>query len=249
MATVNHYFQSGRYIGRNSEQNLYEDLIIESMKIYGLEVYYVPRKSFNQDNILTEDPLNTYEHAYPIEMYMENVGGFEGDGELLTKFGLEIRDNANFIVSRRRWNQVVGSKGQSVLEARPAEGDVIYFPLTKSFFEIRKVDGQTPFYQLGKLYVYKMSCELMQFSNERFNTGIYEIDNPADYSDQTVDNYEVLLETGDSFLMESQALTPLILETYENKNIQLNVDNELFDEDINNILDFSDRNPFGEIYR
>ena len=89
MATVNHYFQSGKTIGRTSEHNLYEDLIIESMKIYGFEVYYIPRKSFDQDPVFTEDPLNTYEHAYPIEMYMEDIMGYTGQGDFLTKFGLE----------------------------------------------------------------------------------------------------------------------------------------------------------------
>ena len=151
MATVNRYFQSGKTIGRASEQNLYEDLIIESMRIYGFEVYYLPRKVYNQDNILTEDPYNSYENAYPIEMYMENLEGFAGEDELVTKFGLEIRDQANFIVSRRRWVDTVGSTGTTVLSQRPAEGDIIYFPLTQSFFEIRKVDSQTPYFQAGKL--------------------------------------------------------------------------------------------------
>ena len=249
MPTVNHYFQSGRSIGNRSEQLLYEDLIIESMKIYGFEVYYIPRKPNNQDIILTEDPLNTYEFAYPIEMYMENIGGFEGEGELLTKFGLEIRDTANFIVARRRWQSVVGSQNQTVLAERPAEGDVIYFPLTKSYFEIRKVDGQTPFYQVGKLYIYKMNCELMQFSNEVFNTGIEEIDTTIDTLNFTVDNFELLQENGDTLLLEFETLTPMILENYSDNNDLLDIDNDKFDINIDNVLDFTERNPFGEVYR
>lgn len=249
MATVNHFFQSGRTIGRSSEQNLYEDLIIESMRIYGFEVYYIPRKSFNEDTVLTEDPLNYYENAYPIEMYMENIGGFEGDGELLTKFGIEIRDVANFIVSRRRWGETVGNTGNSVLADRPAEGDVIYFPLTKSFFEIRKVEAQNPFFQLGKLYTFKMNCELMQFSSERFDTGIDEIDDIADSLTQTIDNYEFLLETGDSLLQETNKLTPIILEDFEDIDEKLDIDNGQFELEVDNVLDFSERNPFGEPYR
>lgn len=249
MTTVNQYFQQGRSIGRTSEQNLYEDLIIESMQIYGFELYYIPRKAFNPDIILTEDPLSTYENAYPIEMYMENVGGFEGEGELLTKFGLEIRDTANFIVSRRRWSQIVGSQGQTILPTRPAEGDLIYFPLTKAYFEIRKVDGQTPFFQVGKLYVFKLICELMQFSNERINTGIEEIDTPFDTFNQTVDNFAFLQENGDEFLLESRAITPLVLENYVLQDDLIDADNEKFDVNIENILDFSERNPFGEAYR
>lgn len=249
MPTVNHYFQSGRTIGNRSEQNLYEDLIIETMKIYGFEVFYIPRKPNNKDIIFTEDPLNSYEFAYPIEMYMENIGGFEGEGELLTKFGLEIRDTANFIVSRRRWQTVVGDKGQTVLSNRPAEGDVIYFPLTKSYFEIRKVDGQTPFYQVGKLYIYKMSCELMQFSNEIFKTGVEEIDSTIGALSNTVDKYEVLQEVGESVLQETNAPTPLVLEDYVDNSDLLNINNDKFDVDIDKVLDFSEKNPFGEVYK
>lgn len=249
MATVNHYFQSGRSIGRSSEQTLYEDLIIESMKIYGLEVYYIPRKSFNEDKIFTEDPLNTFEHAYPIEMYMESVMGFEGEGELLTKFGVEVRDTANFIVARRRWDQLIGSKGQTVLTNRPAGGDLIYFPMTKSYFEIRKVDSLSPFFQVGKLYTYKMQCELMQFSNERINTGIEEIDRVFDQLNQTVDNFELLQETGDSLVLETNEITPVIQESFTQSNDIVDADNDKFDVGIENILDFSERNPFGEAYR
>lgn len=249
MATVNHYFQSGKTIGRLSEQNLYEDLIIESMKIYGFEIYYVPRKAFDEDKILTEDYLNSYEHAYPLEVYMENVGGFQGDGELLTKFGLEVRDSATFIVSKRRWIQTVGDTGNSVLENRPAEGDVIYFPLTKSFFEIRKVDSQNPFFQLGKLYIFRLSCELMQYSNEIFDTGVPEIDSVVDQLSQTVDNYEFLLESDDTLSLETYELSPLILEEYENLNAITDTENDLFDREASDVLDFSDKNPFGEVFR
>jgi hypothetical protein len=249
MPTVNHYFQSGRTIGNRSEQNLYEDLIIEAMKIYGFEVFYIPRKPNNKDIIFTEDPLNSYEFAYPIEMYMENIGGFEGEGELLTKFGLEIRDTANFIVSRRRWKTIVGDEGQTVLSNRPAEGDVIYFPLTKSYFEIRKVDGQTPFYQVGKLYIYKMSCELMQFSNEIFKTGVEEIDSTIGALSNTVDKYEVLQEAGNPVLQETYEPTPLVLEDYADNSDLLNINNDKFDVDIDKVLDFSEKNPFGEVYK
>lgn len=248
MATVNHYFQSGKTIGRPSEQNLYEDLIIESMKIYGFETFYIPRKSFNEDKIFTEDPLNTYDHAYPLEMYMENIGGFEGDGELLTKFGIEVRDTANFIVSRRRWQQVVGDAGNSVLQ-RPAEGDIIFFPLNKAYFEIRTVEGNKPFYQVGKLYIYRMYCELVQFSNERFNTGIAEIDRTLDVLNQTVDNFEFLQENGNSLLLETNIPTPLVLEDFTSLNKLTGTDNELFDIEAEGVLDFSERNPFGEVYR
>ena len=249
MATVNHYFQSGIPIGRASEQNLYEDLIIECLQIYGFELYYIPRTSFNEDRILVEDPLNHYENAYPIEMYLENTNGFEGEGDLLTRFGVELRDTASFVVSRRRWDKEVGSKGQTVLAARPAEGDVLYFPLTKSYFEIRKVEGDTPFYQLGKLYVFRMQCELMQFSSEAFNTGVDEIDTYTDSIDQNLNNFEFLTEDGDSMLLEYTTSTPMLLESFSVTAVDAGSRNEDFDTNIEEILDFTEKNPFGEVFK
>jgi hypothetical protein len=250
MATVNPYFQSGVPMGRVSEQNLYEDLVIECLKIYGFELYYLPRKAFNEDRILGEDPLNNYEHAYPIEMYLESNTGFEGQGEFLSKFGVQTVESANFVVSRKRWLEVAGSTGNTVLALRPAEGDLLYFPLTKSYFEIRKVEGDKPFYQVGKLYVYKMTCELMQFSSEVINTGIPEIDTYPDIVNEDIQNFEVTQEDGSELLFEYNTETPIILESYT----LLHSDdgaarNEDFDTNITDILDFSERNPFGEVFK
>lgn len=247
MAT-NFYFQSGIPMGRRSESILMEDLIIECLKIYGFDTYYIPRKEKNEDLILNEDVLNTYTFAQPLEMYLENVDGFGGDGELLTKFGLEIRDTATFIVSRRRWDNVIGQFGDTILTNRPAEGDIIYFPLTKSFFEIKKVEARDPFFQVGQLYVYKLYCELMQYSSERFDTGIDEIDNLTTEVGQDIQNYEILLENNYKFLLEYETASVLIREEYETVDIDKIADNEYFDQGINDILDFTDRNPFGEVY-
>jgi hypothetical protein len=248
MATVNPYFQSGKTIGRSSEQNIYEDLVIESMKIYGWEVYYLPRRPSNPDLILTEDPSNYYDKAYAIEMYLEEVNGFTGDDELISKFGLEIRNTANFVVARRRWEEVIGNRKVTVLP-RPCEGDIIYFPKTQSFFEIRKVDSQTPFFQLGKLYTFKMNCELMQFSHEVIRTGVEEIDNLANSFGNKMSEYEILLETGDSLLLEVHEMTPMVNESYSTLNDIAGGDNELFTQEVDNVLDFSERNPFGEVYK
>ena len=251
MTTVNPYFQSGSTIGRTSEQNLYEDLMIESMKIYGFEVYYLPRKSNSLDSILSEDPLNTFDYAFPIEMYLENTMGFQGDGELMSKFGLEIRDQGTFIVSRKRWTSVIGSQDVTILP-RPAEGDIIFFPKSKSFFEIRKVESHEPFYQVGKLYVYKMMCELYQFSNERFNTGVYEIDSLTADATLDIEDHQLLLETGDALLFETNALTPIILEDYSlssDGHVQIGSQNEAFTNEAKDVLDFSERNPFGEVFQ
>jgi hypothetical protein len=245
MAT-NFYFQSGIPGGRSSEQLLMEDIIIECLKIYGFDTYYIPRKSVNEDDILGEDVLNKYSSAYPLEMYMQNVTGFEGDGDLLTKFGVEFRDTATFIVSRRRWDEVIARSGDAVLTTRPAEGDIIYFPLTKAFFEIKRVESTDPFFQVGKLYVYKLQCELMQYSSEVFDTGVSEIDSIASGDSLDINAFNLLLESGDRALLEEYSPAGIILQSYNLGTILPNVDNEDFRSEIS-VLDFSERNPFGEI--
>lgn len=241
------YFQSGIPGGRRTEQNVIEDLILEAIRIYGFDTYYIPRESQNEDLILNEDTIQKYTQAYPIEMYFENVDGFDGEGELLTKFGLEIRNTATLVVARRRWEDSIGANANTVLPNRPAEGDVIYFPLTKSFFEIKRVDATDPFFQLGKLYVYKLQCELMQYSSEVFDTGIDEIDDIVTDFGQDMQNYEVLMEDGYKLMLEYESPSVLILDDYKAVNIDKNADNEYFDEEGLDILDFTERNPFGEV--
>ena len=159
-----------------SEQNLYEDLIIESLGIYGQDVYYIPRTLVNRDNILGEDPASKFDDAYLMEMYIENAEGFEGAGDLYSKFGLEIRDDATFIVSRRRWESRIGVFSSNLVDPRPQEGDLIFLPMTNSFFEISFVEDDSPFYQLSNLPVYKMQCQLFEYNDEEFDTGVAEID-------------------------------------------------------------------------
>ena len=159
-----------------SEQNLYEDLIIESLGIYGQDVYYIPRTLVNRDNVLNEDPASTFDDAYLLEMYIENTEGFEGAGDLYSKFGLEIRDDATFIVSRRRWETRVGVFDDNTVDPRPQEGDLIFLPMTNSFFEISYVEDDSPFYQLSNLPVYRMQCSLFEYNDEDFDTGITAVD-------------------------------------------------------------------------
>jgi len=245
MAT-NFYFQSGIPGGRSSEQLLMEDLIIECLKIYGFDLYYLPRNTVNQDTILTEDPLNNFEHAYPLEMYMSNVNGFEGEGDLLSKFGVEIRDTATFIVARRRWDEIVGRSGNAQLTTRPAEGDVLYFPLTKAYFQIMHVDALDPFFQVGKLYVYKLQCELMRYSSEEFDTGVAEIDDLSVEKSLDVNQYNILLEDGSRIMYEYFAAAFIVNESYSMDEIIPGAQNDVFRDNID-ILDFSERNPFGEV--
>ena len=156
-----------------SEQNLYEDLIVESLKIYGQDVYYIPRTLVNRDNILGEDPASKFDDAYLMEAYIENVDGFEGSGDLYSKFGLEIRDEAQFVISRKSWNHAVGLNEGT---AKPREGDLLFLPMTNSFFEISFVEDDSPFFQLSNLPVYKLNCSLFEYSDEEIETGVAEID-------------------------------------------------------------------------
>jgi hypothetical protein len=220
---VNSYFQSGLTIGRSSEQLLMEDLMIECLKIYGWDTLYIPRQTVRADDILNEDTLNNFPFAYPIEMYLTSVEGFQGEGSLLSKFGLEIRDTANFVVSRRRWDEVVAKEGRVQLTTRPAEGDLIYFPMTQAFFEIRRTVSKNPFFQVGKLYCYQLECELYQFSSEQFTTGYEEVDNLA--TEASLDE----LLTGNVTVMSQDPQSQ----------------NEVFVSN-SDVLNFDANNPFGE---
>jgi len=244
--TINHYFQSGDTIGTNNEQLLHEDLIIECLKIYGFEVLYLPRTTVNLDTILNEDVLNKYTQAYPLEMYLTDVNGFTGEGDLLTKFGVELRDQANFIVSRRRWDQSVARAGSVQLSTRPAEGDLLFFPKTKSFFEIRRVEGTDPFFQIGKLYVYNLFCELFQYSSESVNTNRSDIDDIERIDSLDIRNFDLLLENESRMLLEFNTPSSIILESFNITDKDSLAQNDVFDTESVGILDFSEKNPFGD---
>jgi hypothetical protein len=162
--------------GTSSEQRLYEDLIIESLKIYGFDVYYLPREFSNDERLFGEDPLAKFDENYIIEMYVSNYEGFTGEGTLLTKFGVRIAEEATFIISKRRWEDLISSSNNLITSARPNEGDVIYFPLTNQLFQIKFVEHNKPFRQLGQIATYQLVCEVMEDSSERFETGVDEID-------------------------------------------------------------------------
>lgn len=161
-----------------SEQLLVEDLVIESLKIHGMDVYYMPRTSRDTvDYIFGEDTLKQYVDAYPVEMYLEDVTGMEGEQDFISKFGLEIRDEIRLLVSRRRF-------AANIPQTRPKEGDLIYVPLVQNFFEITFVEHENEsamFYTLGRgrganVYVYALKLKQFVFSNEIIETGIPDID-------------------------------------------------------------------------
>ena len=165
-----------------TEQRLLEDLVIESIKLYGHDVYYIPRTSVKEDLVLGEDVLEKFSSSYFVEMYLNNVEGMEGEGEFLSRFGLEIRDEATFVISQRRFQEVT----QGTIN-RPLEGDLIYFPLTTGLFQIKFVDDEKPFQQLGVLPMWEMLCEKYQYSHEKLDTDIGIIDEIERLSSYVVD--------------------------------------------------------------
>jgi hypothetical protein len=158
-----------------SEQFLYEDLIIEGLRIYGQDVLYIPREEVSSDEILNEE-YSRFRDAYAIEMYIANTEGFEGEGTLLSKFGLEIRDQATFVVARRRFQQLVEIDVNSLEDERPREGDLVYLPLANSLFEIKFVEHEQPFYRLSDLPIFELRCELYESSSEQLDTGFSNVD-------------------------------------------------------------------------
>ena len=159
-----------------SEQNLYENIIIESLKMFGQDVYYLPRTIVNENRVFGEDVPSKFSNSYKIEMYIENTEGFEGEGDLFSKFGVEIRDEATFIVARKRWNTTVGRIDNQIEGERPREGDLIFLPLSNSLFEVMHVEHEQPFYQLSNLPTFKMRCQLFEYSDEDFDTDLVSID-------------------------------------------------------------------------
>ena len=163
---TNTYFRN--FDARN-EQELLHSLVTESIQIYGHDVNYIPRTLVNEDTILGEDSISEYKDAYSIEMYIKSVDGFEGEGDLISKFGLEIRDQIVFSVARRAF------EGPDI-GVRPKEGDLIFFPLTEKLFQIMFVEHETPFYQTGALPTFDLTCELFTYSDEKLDTGVEEVD-------------------------------------------------------------------------
>ena len=157
-----------------SEQNLVEDLYAETINHMGRDVYYIPRTLRSQDKIFGEDSRSIFSNAYLIDMYLSNVQGFEGAGDIISKFGIEVKDRATLIVAKRTFSQLVTSRDSTII--RPREGDLIYFPLSSTLFEINFVEHENPLYQLGDLYSFVVFAEAFSYNNEVFQTGITDID-------------------------------------------------------------------------
>jgi len=251
--TTNLYFSKGT----TNEQLLYEDLVIEALQIYGHEVYYIPRILVNEDDLLGEDTLSKFESAYPMEMWMETPEGYQGEKEIITRFGLEIRDETIFVVSRRRWEDILiaasGTGSSTALTdteyldgilgtGRPNEGDLVWHPEVKKLFEISFVDHDDPFYQIDNLPVYKLYCRTYEYSSEAIDTGISEIDNVEEAHTLDPRNWHLV---GESPFTYNEAIrleagtditsTGLIIDETDGDNIicedEVGVDSILYEDD------------------
>ena len=251
---TNVYFDTGT----TSEQRLYEDLVIEQLKIYGQDVYYLPRKLANKDTIFGEDPASSFNDSYIIEMYVNNTDGFMGEQEIIKKFGLELRDDIKFTVSKLRWETLISNNSDLQNTTRPNEGDLVYFPTTKAFFEIQFVEHEQPFYQQSALPVYNLSCTKWEYASERLDTGIATIDATEDALSTDTMNFQFTLENEvGSFVLESDIgeTNYVINESFTMATQQPADDGKAFEEKAgtttsstaDDILDFSERNPFGEV--
>lgn len=217
-------------------------MIIESIRIYGHDIYYIPRVLTNYDSLLTEDDQSQYNNAYMVEMYIKSVDGFTGDGNFMSKFGVEIRDQVIFSVSQRVFNQEIGIQ---TTQQRPNEGDLIFFPLNLKCFQIKYVNKFEMFYQFGALQTWELTCELFEYSNEQFNTGIPAIDIlQVNYSTNIID--WALLDTDSNWLTDEHN-NILTVEQYDINNIDNAAMNDIFDSNANTFLDFTETNPFSEL--
>ena len=191
---TNVYFDTGT----RPEQHLYEDLMIEQLKIYGQDVFYIPRTLVKEDNLFGEDTLSKFGDAYLIEMYFENVEGYEGEKEIMSKFGLQMNEDVTFVVARRRFEQLVSHDSNLIVKTRPNEGDLVYFPKVKKIFEITFVDHDDPFYQVHNVPAFKLKCKTFEYSSEDLDTGITEID--AIETDNSLDQlvYQITMEQSSS---------------------------------------------------
>lgn len=213
----NPYFN---FYNQKSEQSLANDLVAESIRQFGHNVYYLPRNIDLQDKILNEPEIVTFSKAIKIEVFIKSWDAFQGEGQFLQKFGLEVRDKATLVMSEKSFAEFIRPITN---KSRPEEGDCLYIPLFKVIYQILYVDNAVNFYFLGDNYSWDLDCQIMEFSNEQFKTGIPEIDNinkPFQHTDDP--NYD--LKSYD--------------KTSQNKEIQ---------EQSDIILDWTEKNPFGDV--
>lgn len=287
---LNKYFSNHYTYGRT--QDLVEDLVLESIKIHGLEMKYLPRTVVKKDSLFGEDALSKFDDAISLEMYLKNVEGFEGEGDLLSKFNLEIRDQVTFTVAKKRFEQARSEKlttevgyniinedgstttpsrlkltdsgsteslvletgtgdGYSITTERPFEGDLIFEPLSRTLFEIKFVEHEAVFYQMGRLQTYDLRCEIFNYSSEIIDTGDSELDAVEDRYTTDILTNEMLQEDGSILQLEDGGS---LMQEYRLETTQPTANNEYLQSNdpffsSAAVIDFSESNPFSEIDR
>lgn len=247
----NPYFNSQKGIA--SEQDLYSSMITESIEIAGMDVYYIPRTlSTSLDQIFGEDVLSSFDSYAEVCVYVENVSSWGGEGQMLSKFSLEQRDTMTLLLSRTKYTELVvpilPSDRNEKLKWRPNEGDLIYLPFSRSLMEIKYVEDEDPsFYQLNKKFVWNLRCELMQLNNDRFSTGITEVDDKFNLNGDRL-NYTLLNENGFRLLFEDGGtmLKEDFIPSESFAEITNYGDNEDIKREFMDIINFNSENPFAE---
>lgn len=240
MTSSNFYFNN---FSNSMEQDLIDSLVVESISIYGHSVYYCPRKIIKKDDIYGEDTLSEYNRAYQFDMYIRSYDNYEGDGTFLSKFNLEIRDQVRFTVARRTfYGEVANDAGIN----RPQEGDLIYSPMMGRLFIIKYVKNTAVFYQLGSLQTWDLTCETFEYSSERLNTGIAEIDSIETLYSTNQVSWGILANDG-SFLATQEG-GAIVQQAYDfdKQNQDVYADNDEIQLEGQGILDWTVIDPFSE---
>jgi len=226
----------------SQEQLLIEDLVIESIKIYGLDCWYVPKKIIDKDEIYGEDSLSEYNKSYMVEMYVKNVEGFAGEGDFLSKFNVEIRDQITLTIARRTFENEVQYFEFGM--TRPREGDLIFLPLNNKVFQIKFVEHEPVFYQMGALQMYDLKCELFEYSNEIMNTGFEAIDDLENNYSDAMNTFAILTENKLEITMEDGF--SLVREEFNLEVQDVLSDNYDIETEADAFLDFTEADPFSE---
>jgi hypothetical protein len=244
MAPTNVYFNNYQ---SSTEQDTAESLLIESIKIYGQDVWYIPRTVNDLDPVFLADDVSSYDASYFLEVYIKNVDGFTGDGRFLSKFNIEIRDEITFSLAFRTFYNEVTAQNE---QPRPNEGDIIFWPLNNKIYVIKYVQHEAIFYQFGALKLYDLTCESWEYSSERLNTGIPQIDILQAELSIGMSNYGLLTDVNVGIVpkrLQTEDMFDLIQEGYELSKQDTPEENEYDVTRAQEFLDFSEINPFGEL--
>jgi hypothetical protein len=246
MAGQNVFFNN---FAQSQEQKLIEDLVIESIGIYGVEALYLPKTYGDYDYLYGEDDLGTISDHYTVPMYINTVEGFGGEGDFLSKFGVEQRDTMTMSVARWTFEQDVGNEEKANI-ARPREGDVIYFPLNKKLYTINFVEHEPIFYQMGSLQFYELRLDMFEYSGERLSTGIQEIDKLETAKSMDINMSSMfIMETGDPELpIHIETGQRILLDGFTeiDQDEATDSENAFFETGADGFIDFSDGDPFSE---